>query len=347
MQKNTLLINNFESYFISEMTKMAEYYNHDIHIKAETVIKNNNNDKSAISVAFNDDNIAATIYTEDLYESFHSSNMSLDDFIEKTYSSLYNSHSNLGNLKLSNLAENCKDKLILKIVNKTTNPKMAELPHIEVAGDYIAVTYYLVCEKINERATTLVTQSFQSELLKLTDDELLSYAKSNSLNLDNYACKPLQSVIPSMMDEMNYPSDFLKELLDEPPTMYILSSKSGMDGAVAIASQEVLQELVPNVIQHDYPSEEEYYIIPSSIHEVLCIPASLVDNPQDLHDMCCEVNKTEVNESEVLGNNILHYSTTTQQLNVCNSIEELKTIHEASVTNKLCESISKTPSRCK
>lgn len=347
MQQNNLLINNFETYFISEMTKMAEYYNHNIHINPVTVIKNNNNDKSAISVAFNDDNIAATLYVEDLYESFHNCDMSLDEFIDKTYSNLYNSHSNMSNLGLHNLAENAKDKLILKIVNKTTNPKMADLPHIEVSGDYIAVTYYLVCDRINERATALVTQSFQSQILKLTDDELLMVARTNSLNVDNYVCKPLQSVIPSMMDEMNYPSDFLNELLDEPPTMYILSSKSGMDGAVAIASQEVLQELVPNVIQHDYPSEEEYYIIPSSIHEVLCIPASLVDNPQDLHDMCCEVNKTEVNESEVLGNNILHYSITTKQLNVCNSIEELKTIHEASVINKLCESMSKTPSRCK
>lgn len=52
---------------------------------------------------------------------------------------------------------------------------------------------------------------------------------------------------------------------------------------------------------------QPFYIIPSSIHEVLIVPESLRVNATDCKDMCVDVNTSIVSESDILGDTIYHY----------------------------------------
>lgn len=346
LENNFNNVKEFEKELIKTLESMAEYYKHDINIRKESITKINNNEKNGICVTFNQNSIASTIYPQDLYSEYLNSGREFYDFADVIYGKLYEAQINVANINIDKLCEKAQDNLILRIANKNDNPKLAELPHIDIPGDYIAVTYIQIDNNDNTRATALVGRDVQANVLKLTDEEMLMRAAKNSLNPDNFICKSLGEIITSISGGMGIGSE-INDYLDEgEPLMYIISSRNHLDGAVALASQDVLQNLILDKIKEYYPDEKNYYIIPSSIHELICIPESSVDNPENLHDMCVEVNETDVSKEDRLGDNILHYSSDTQKLNVCNSMEDLKRIKEETMQN-IKENVSKIALRRK
>lgn len=343
---NTL--EDFSKSLIEAIENCAEQHNQEIRITKTNAIKDNDNSKAAISVSFGSSNIAETIYPEDMYKFYKDIDVSMDKIAETAYLKLYDAHLHAPQVDLNKMGEDACKHLQFKLVNKSLNPEMSKLPHLDVPGDYMAVPIYVINDYGDSRATTLVTENFQKTVLKMTDDELLKAAKINGLKVENFKCESLNSVMAKLMSIDGMPPEMAEILTNEPNLMYVLTSNNTYNGAVAIASPEVLQNLVPDAITKDYPGETEYYIIPSSIHEVLCVPYSVISDPAELHEMCCDVNEHEVEPSEVLGQNILHYSTKTHELNVCNTLAELKTIHENATINKYKkETVAKTIGRGK
>ena len=45
--------------------------------------------------------------------------------------------------------------------------------------------------------------------------------------------------------------------------------------------------------------EEDFYILPSSIHEVILVPASAGISVAEMEKMVCEINETQVPEEEI------------------------------------------------
>ena len=53
---------------------------------------------------------------------------------------------------------------------------------------------------------------------------------------------------------------------------------------------------------------DEFYILPSSIHELILVRDTVGMDANSLRDMVREVNSTQVASDEVLSNSIYHYS---------------------------------------
>ena len=85
--------------------------------------------------------------------------------------------------------------------------------------------------------------------------------------------------------------------------MYILTNKLKIHGATCIAYPRLLKRIA------DY-LEDDLVIIPSSIHEVLIIPASITQEGYSLEDlqfMITETNDTILTDDEVLSNHAYIY----------------------------------------
>lgn len=52
---------------------------------------------------------------------------------------------------------------------------------------------------------------------------------------------------------------------------------------------------------------EGFYILPSSIHEILIVPGNGEENAGELGEMVRDVNRTEVRREEVLSDHIYEY----------------------------------------
>lgn len=60
---------------------------------------------------------------------------------------------------------------------------------------------------------------------------------------------------------------------------------------------------------------KNFYILPSSIHEIILVPETEESSVEDFASMVCDVNKTYVAPTEVLSNSVYYYDRKTEQVN--------------------------------
>ena len=75
--------------------------------------------------------------------------------------------------------------------------------------------------------------------------------------------------------------------------LYVLSNSAGINGASCLLYPGLLEQL-RNFFQ------SEFYILPSSIHEVILLPTESSIKREELDDMVREINLTQVPAEEVL-----------------------------------------------
>lgn len=88
--------------------------------------------------------------------------------------------------------------------------------------------------------------------------------------------------------------------LSEGTPMYVLSNKTRCFGASAL--------FYPAVQQKIFDILGEYFVLPSSVHEVIIVPKSAGLNLHDLQEMVKSVNDNEVDAQDILSYNVFQYA---------------------------------------
>ena len=89
--------------------------------------------------------------------------------------------------------------------------------------------------------------------------------------------------------------------------MYVLTNEQRLYGAANILYPEYLEDIAQRV-------DSDIYIIPSSVHEVITIPAYMVESVDYLQAMVMEVNRNEVSEEDYLSDGVYLYSRETKEV---------------------------------
>lgn len=101
------------------------------------------------------------------------------------------------------------------------------------------------------------------------------------------------------VDELEAWAEDRYEASEMIPQMLILSNETKFNGATAITNKAVLDLACERL------GAETIYILPSSIHEVLAVA---MGDPDELRNMVCEVNDTQVVPQERLSYNVYKYT---------------------------------------
>lgn len=80
-----------------------------------------------------------------------------------------------------------------------------------------------------------------------------------------------------------------------------------MFGAINIYNENCIKQV------QEILGTKDFYVLPSSIHEVICVPTEGVEI-DDLLKMVTEINQTQVHPEEWLGDFVLYYDEETRQL---------------------------------
>ena len=83
--------------------------------------------------------------------------------------------------------------------------------------------------------------------------------------------------------------------------IYIMTNQAGVNGASVILYDRFLEEFSDRM-------DSEYYIIPSSIHEVILIPRENFMEPEEIRRMIREVNFTVVGPDDYLSDSLYYYN---------------------------------------
>ena len=106
------------------------------------------------------------------------------------------------------------------------------------------------------------------------------------------------------------PGEALKEDLGAEPYLYVLTNRSGQFGAAAALYPGVLSE-AGEVLG------EDFYLLPSSVHELLAIPKSEGLKPTYLRKILQEVNAERTAPEEQLGSEVFVYQRREERIAPC------------------------------
>ena len=277
-----------------------------------TSTKDNIRELEAIRVNYTDErNMNPIIYAEQYYRAYQNG-WSMDDVVESVLEIAHDAYHREKELDFSQITpEMARENLELRLINAEWNKELLkECAHIKF-NDLVAVPRLNVSVG-DDSASILITKGVQQQLLQMTDDEVLAIARENSMKQDFYITNMAEVVREIMMDDMG--NVYAEDMIPDDNPMYVLSNTQKSYGAIGLISNEVLGEAKEKI-------GENFFVIPSSVHETILLGESACENPADLQEMCKEVNATQVTETERLGENIYYYNG--HKLQVCNSIEEL------------------------
>lgn len=271
----------------------------DYKVVTKEIIKNNNVKLNAIIITAEIQTMTPTIYVDNYIEKIASGETNVEKAATEI-AELYHQYSKPDlDIDISELQSKAfiLGNVCYQLVNTEKNKeRLQNLPHKEVL-DLSAI--YRV--KINEEASYVVN----ADMLKiagLTTQELDEAAKENTKK-DGFRISTIQEIL--------FPSGISDGIENGIQDIYVLTNTSGNNGANILLYKEKLKELADKICS-------DFYILPSSIHEVLALPVRDADDSEALLDMVYSINQTEVDDEEVLSNCVYIYRKDEEKLNIAN-----------------------------
>lgn len=189
--------------------------------------------------------------------------------------------------------EKVRTTLVYKVINAEKNRELLKkIPHLPYL-DLAIVFYCLLTDTPVGNATVLIHNSHLN-LWNIRCADLYRDAKENTERL-------LPARLSGMAEVIRELSGGMEEPEDTGVPMYVLTNVQKSLGAACILYKDMLKTCADRF-------GEAFYVLPSSVHEVILVPASAVENQKELIAMVRDINQTQVRDTEILSDNIYLYS---------------------------------------
>ncbi|MCR5542753.1 MAG: DUF5688 family protein [Eubacterium sp.] len=127
----------------------------------------------------------------------------------------------------------------------------------------------------------------------ISAEEMINIALANTINLNRPFLAPLNTIV----QDMDLPAD----------NVFLLTNHQMYYGASLICYKDIMELIYERM-------ESEYYVIPSSIHEVLIIKDDDMINPTYMKDAIRCINEFYLQDSDYLSDNLYKYSSIERKL---------------------------------
>lgn len=216
----------------------------------------------------------------------------------------------IGNREIS--YEQVKEMLFLELIPQKGNEAvLAEHPHDKVED--LAVVYRL---DLHSGDGTMMSARVNQAILDafgVTADQMKQDALENAPKTHPATFRSMEEVFSAMMGGMPVP-----EPMEGQPRLYVASTETMNRGAGVLAYPDFLQEASEKI-------GGNFFILPSSIHELLFLKDTGDITRQELTSMVRSVNAAEVSPSEQLSDNVYHYDGKDRVFELAEKYEARKT----------------------
>ncbi len=299
-----------KEHIFDDAPEMAE--NHKVDLK--DVLKNNGIMLHGITIQETDTekktNIFPTMYLENAFEKYKDGD-TLSEIMADLRES-FEAHKNPKDIDVGFMNDftQVAERLSIKVINYEMNREFLEgTPHFKY-GDLAAIFQV----QMNMEAYGSMTATVKNEQLNtwgVTPATLLAEATKNMEEKQPPHITSMFDVLKELMG-MDIP-----DLPGNKPEMFVMSNESKMNGAAGIIFTDRLQEFAEE-------QGADIFIIPSSIHELILVPAVGEMSAQDIKEMVRDVNDTQLDAQDRLSYNVYLYSREEKQLMIADTKEPLK-----------------------
>ena len=276
--------------YANEIAKEIEKRFENAEVRVVDVPKANGIMYTGISVRFAGTNIAPTVYVNSFYEQ----HVPVDVAVRELGNVLTQEQEKIGqmntNMDWFTDFENVKDKLTARLYNKTTKAEVKRSAKAYGFDDLVIVPYVELEMADRTQGAIKITQK-HIDLWGVTARKVIDIALKNTEKTAKIT--DLLETIAEMQGIKV--EDIPFEVAG--PRMLIITNDKTINGASAILGKI------------DYFKEKfgEFYIIPSSIHEVLVVPVIPGMPKEALEEIIGQVNREVVVPEEFLSNQAYHF----------------------------------------
>lgn len=278
----------YQQFKANLLAELSGHFPPDTAITVHTIPRNNQSYAEGLTILESGFNISPTIYIDEYYQDLKKG-LAFSDVFSNILGTYYN-YRPVENIDPAFFKDfrNISHRVAFKLIHYQRNVELLkEIPHIPFL-DLAMVFYCLVTSTNHANATILITQE-HLRLWETCTDKLYALARENT---------------PRLMDSHLEQTAFS---VLSPTPMYILSNKCRYFGAACLLYDRLLSKLSHNL-------SADFFIIPSSIHEVLLVPASSNMNKEDFNRMIQEVNNSTLRPEEILSDHVYYYSSSDDKI---------------------------------
>lgn len=193
-----------------------------------------------------------------------------------------------------------RERLFIKVYPKKEY-LIDHAPHRELE-DLILVPYVLIDKDMEEGIASAMVSYNMLKAYGIEENMLIDLAILNSMKLFPAVVEDMNTVMASLMgipaSELNTPEDV--------PEQIVVTNTENAFGASALFYPGMMKELAR---RHN----GSYFILPSSIHEVITIPDDGKITYEELKEMVTEINHAQVSPGERLTDEVYYYDTTKRE----------------------------------
>lgn len=244
------------------------------------------------------ESITPTLYIEYFYESFIAEENTKEEVINEIYEAFKEHENKMPAIKIPEITswDTAKESIIMKCVSiKLNKEKLEDVPHLTY-GDLAVVFRYKISLEDNNGVGTVLISNALMEMWKVTIKDLYEASQKPEPVIKNMA-----SVLKEMTGQELVPEDS--------DQMYVVTNKEKFLGATAILNTELLEYFSDKI-------GGDYYIIPSSIHELIFVKAAetTIDEYKELTEIVETVNTTSLKVEDILNDHPYLYDSSVHKL---------------------------------
>lgn len=276
--------------FASAIKQRMEQAHPSASVEIREVTKTNNLVLTSITIHEKGRNIAPTIYLEDFFTEYQAGKP-LDDICH-TIEEINRRATPDTNFDLSGIADfsAVKEKICYKLVNAAKNAaRLDNIPH-RLWQDLAVIYYVPVSIETIADVSTITVNNSMMELWGVDEDTLYRHAHRNTPKLFKAGIIPLVEILTGM------PAGDSEDI----PQLYVATNGRKTNGAAVLLYDGILERFARQ-------TGSDFYILPSSIHETLFLPAASDSDKYGIPEMVREVNAGCLAPDEILSDNAYLY----------------------------------------
>lgn len=274
---------------------LLQYDIEDIHVN--TVSKNNGRKFTGIAIAVRDEQISPNIYM-DYYYMLYSEEKDMNHILELITEEYIKARENIDGYDFKCIDNmNIQNKIFLKLINFEKNQEiLADCPYIKYED--LAITFRILLKSDDSGIASACMRNKEFDKLNMDIDSLYNIAKENTRKLFPPVLQRLDKMIFDKYSDISEPPHDMN--------LYVLTNNQGINGAVYMSYEDIIS---------DFAKEHgSFYILPSSIHEVILFPSEQDEAREELSEMVMEINRYVVTDTEYLSDSVYFYDSDVGQI---------------------------------
>ena len=203
-----------------------------------------------------------------------------------------------------------REKVVMTFAEaEETKDLLATYPHRMFHG--FAIVYRIHTDRKREYSCFITNKIAQK--LGLTEEELYENAFRNTKKYNPPIIQTIGESCYEMMKNSAIDKEIrenLPESLKEDDSMYVIRNQSGMNGAIYLVYENVIEKLAERV-------GADFYFMPSTIYDMYAVPVKK-DEPVDMGLILEESKAPDVSRVEKLSEQVYYYDYREKMLSLCN-----------------------------